>query len=530
MAPSLKRSHRQAELDITQNLPKKSTGSPSRAFLTELSLQNEHYYKELFDRLERDEKLLGKTHAEALAAAAREHERVRAEAQRAREWNMWQREMERRQVEDELVRELDRQRQEKLQTEIEEQRRRTEEVRRQEEQLKQAEQERKEQEEKLQRLEATRKEEAEQANQRQEATEEAAKRQIAEQSKAEEPKEEPKIREQERPDKPLESLLQIPIEQREATHRRYLDLHRWLKEMRKDVIGRAKKNPQYKKVIGDWRREITKRVGQLTREKNATLAPRNRVAEILREAKTHMQITVDVRPCFPNGLLAGLDESNCQVSGLLIYELNILAKSVINQWAKEASAKTDTADPPGIMATFLFGIDDFRIQGHSLIDILLAKFHKTCPILFGIYGNEKTESGRARLGWRKEGEDGQKQWVSEQSHNERMIGLAAGYASIALRDFSRAPFPNPYPPKNYWASLANIVNTTSNHITQSHLVTLKALIENSVERFAKFYGNAARVALKTALVDFPQKAPDGPAKTGLATLPAILTKNYGIRL
>lgn len=527
MASSLKRSRGQAELDGSPLALKKSTGKPSRDHLAELSLQNHHYNQELFERLERDEQRRGKTYAEALASATREHERVRRAAQRIQEWNLLQIEKARQQEEDEQIRELDRQRQEKLQHDIEERRRHADEARKQGELRRQAEQE----EEELQKLETARKEEERQANERRKAAEEASNRQPVQQTQLEEQRESSVLPNPISTDSSQQSLTKTSIEALATEHDRYLQLHRWLKQMRRDVTSKSKNIPEYKKVIGDWRREITKCVGQLNGEGNTTVASRNRVAGILREAKNYTQVTVDVRPCFPMDIPDGLNESNCTISGLLIYGLNIFAKAVVNQWAREASAKPDTADPPGIMATYLFGIDDFKIYGHTLLHILLAKFHKACPILFGVYGNEATEAGRERLGWRKEDDNGSKRWVSEQTHNDRMAGLAAGYASIALRDFSRAPFPNPYPSGNYWSAFARIVNTPATDITQSHLITLKALIENNVERFAKFYGNAAKVALRTALMDFPQRTPNGgAAQTGLATLPALLIKHHGIRL
>ena len=149
-------------------------------------------------------------------------------------------------------------------------------------------------------------------------------------------------------------------------------------------------------------------------------------------------------------------------------------------------------------------------------------------MLFGIYGKDNTDKGRRRLGWALEEDPktGEKtKFISEQQHNDRMSGLAAGYASISLRDFSKAPFPNPYPKPNYWRALARIVNTPKEDITQTHLIALKALIENSVKRFTEFYTRAAQVALRTALVEFPAKASDSPAKLALTTMPELLRRH-----
>lgn len=539
MTPSLKRSRGADDLECSPSHLKKTTGSPSREYLAELSLQHEHYNKELFAKLEADEKRRGKSYKDALAAAQAEHDRIRRAAQRAQEWNLLQAEKAKQQQEDEQAREIERQKHAQLEQEIADRRRRAEEAHRLEELRKQAELEQKQHDEEAKRRAERESEDARQVEEKRKKEEEDAQRAAeAVANKAEQPKDTPASQANGVIHPPTsgdraDTLRASSQQSKEDEHKRYLELHKWLKTMRKDVERDVKKDPQMKALLGDWRRDIRKRVGQLTVEKNASVVPRKKILEILNKAKAYQKVTVDVRQCFPNGAPAGLTDVSAQVSGLLIYYLNIFAKAVISQWASEGSAKIEAADPPGILATYIFAVDDTKIQGQPLIDILVAKVHKVCPLVFGIYGNDQTAKGRERLGWQREEDPrtGQKtQWTTEQRHNERMFGLGAGYASISLRDFSKAPMANPYPPVNYWRAIAQIVNTPAADITQSHLIVLKGLIENSVERFARFFRKAAQVALRTALIDFPEKAPQSPAKVGLTSLPEILSRNHGINL
>ena len=524
-----KRSLAQSGLDTDANqIAKKSTGSPSHQHLAELSLQFQHYNEELLTRLRQDEQKRGKTYAEALANAKQGHDRVRRAAQRAKELNQLQIEKELQEKEHEEAVRLETERQRQLEFDIEERRRRTQEAERLHQLQQQAEFERRQQDEQEQRLRREKEELAKQVK-AQQAAQASQSQEIATpaQSKpAADPSHPPKSAS---PNDTPSTLLRTGSRQLLEEHERFLSLHTWLKQVRKQVTSEAKKDEYAKKNIGHWRREITKSIGQLTRDKNATVGPRKKVAEILNQAKQATSIKVDVRPCFPDGTPEGINESNCQVSGLLIYELNMMAKAIINQWVREAGSKPETADPPGILATYIFALNDFKIQGHTLINILIAKLHKTCPILFGISGNEKTAQGRAKLGWRQErDEKDQKQWVNEQTHHERMTGLGAGFAALSLRDFTKAPMPNPYPNHHYWRAVARIVNTAEP--TPSHLIVLKAMIENTTTRFCQFFGLAARVALHAALVELPQRAPQGPARTGLATLPAVLEKKSGLRM
>lgn len=89
---------------------------------------------------------------------------------------------------------------------------------------------------------------------------------------------------------------------------------------------------------------------------------------------------------------------------------------------------------------------------------------------------------------------------------ERMTGLGAGFASLALRNYERAKLDNPYPNENYWRSFSNIIDTPPALVTSTHFIVLKAMIENYEQRFLEFYGEAAIAALRRALLDFASKA------------------------
>ena len=139
---------------------------------------------------------------------------------------------------------------------------------------------------------------------------------------------------------------------------------------------------------------------------------------------------------------------------LPIYLLNILAKAGISQLCTEAGANPKTADPVGIILVTIFSDPLFLWRKNTFFDILLAKFRVVCPVLFGVRGNDKTDQGRARLGWKK-ADNG---WISEQEHNDRMVGLGAGFAAVSLRKFPKSRV-NPCPPNIYWLALASICRT-----------------------------------------------------------------------
>ena len=155
----------------------------------------------------------------------------------------------------------------------------------------------------------------------------------------------------------------------------------------------------------------------------------------------------------------------------------------------------------------------------SLITIFVCKLHAVAPILFGISGNENTVAGRSRLGWRREFAKGgaeEKSFVSAEQQYGRTIGIGAGYAAVALRNFTKSKLENPYPPYHFWESLSHIVNTNPAHIQPSHLYLLKSMFDDSLTRFLQFFGDEGIAALRKALIDLPRQLPPSIKEHGSA--------------
>ncbi|KAL8392217.1 hypothetical protein RB595_002419 [Gaeumannomyces hyphopodioides] len=313
---------------------------------------------------------------------------------------------------------------------------------------------------------------------------------------------------------------------------RHVEVHKKLKQLRAFVDQQRKANPQLKARMGEMRREIRTSVGQLV--EGALSNNRQAVSKITANLQEALQGRVSSEPVDPNEFLLeprrpvenGTNNAP-QVPSLFIFLLNVFAKSVISQFINECSAKPQLADAVGTVVAKIFSDPEFQWRGGSMIDLLLAKYRIVCPVLFGFRGSDRTEQGRIRVGWRKDGGT----WIPEQMHADRMTGLGAGFGAIALRDFSRSRNQNPFPPSRYWAALARIVNTPANEMSDTQCLVLKAMIENYEQRFIHFYGNAAVAALRLALVEFPAKAPKMTAAVGaLPVLAQLLKGDYGLIL
>jgi nucleoporin GLE1 len=182
--------------------------------------------------------------------------------------------------------------QEHLREEEEKERRRLEEERRRQAEKERLERERKEREEAARKREEEARLEAEKVAREKEerlkkAEAEAKAKKAAEEEKARREKEEADEKERQRQAELQKAEEEAKKQQtlggargvtREEIREQeqYLELHKYLKELRKFVLAEGKKNPALKTTIGDYRRAITKCIGQL-REGQGTAANKGQV-------------------------------------------------------------------------------------------------------------------------------------------------------------------------------------------------------------------------------------------------------------
>ncbi|KAI1190331.1 GLE1-domain-containing protein [Nemania serpens] len=311
----------------------------------------------------------------------------------------------------------------------------------------------------------------------------------------------------------------------------YTVIHQNLKRLRASLAEQAKSLPSLKARMGDMRRELRKTLGQMVTEKGGNRKQAAAIQAILQESLSGSVPSATVDPSQyvtdRREPMEGAAHNEAQLPSLFLYLLNIFSKTVINQFINECGAQPKAADPLGVITAQIFSNKAYQWRGKSLIDILMAKYRVACPVLFGYRGSESTEQGRIRLGWKRDGGA----WTPEQQHMDKMKGLAVGYAAISLRDFSKSPNTNPWPPSKYWTSVARIVNTPPAEISNTQCVVLRGMIEIYEERFIHFYGSAAIAALRSALIDFPNKAQiKTPGVSGLPVLAHMLKRDIGLEL
>lgn len=309
----------------------------------------------------------------------------------------------------------------------------------------------------------------------------------------------------------------------DTEHQRYLDLHKRLKTMRSKTLSDYEaRNKALKAKLGDMRRELNKTMGQLNKQdRKASAAAVSNVLSpsririqantcrlqhrefkrILLDAKMMTDVTVDISQFIVSVPATKVSEGaqNTQFPAALLFLLNHFCKQLMSQLAQEVAADISMAEPIGIAAATIFAAPDFRFNGISLIDVLWAKYHKACPVLFGMRGPENTREGRERVGWPP--------GMPEKERDDRMKGFAAGFAAITLRDFSKSANSNPAPNHLFWTSLARILNTPPAERVSTQYVVVQNMLQVSIPRFIGFYGSAAIAALRKATGEFPENGP-----------------------
>jgi nucleoporin GLE1 len=513
-SPNRRSSHRQKR----ESQIRDPYDSPAKQLALEFNLRLSISDREFNEKLDQAAAERAKQHAQQLAYAAEEHERVFRSAKLEIERIALEEEQARLRHEENQKREIERLKQEKAREEAEAQRRALEARQREEEAARQAAEHKKKLQEADARIKAQRDQQA--AAEKQKKEKDEADRKAAEAAAAAE-----KARQQAPPPQqptaqptpapaPAPAVTQVaaapkpsaaaqaPSTNADQIHAKYLELHQRMKAFRNAFWEEHKKpTSPLKGPVGDARRAIRTRLGQITVERKDSAAAIKRLrTECFDIALTTPGPMVDIRQYIVSHQIPQLaNENEAAYPAFLLYVWICFEKFLVKQFEKEA-ANTDgrIIQEIGLIAASLFGDQKYMWKGLPLIDIALAKLHKACPPLFGIRGTMDTKEGRLRLGWQEDS--------TPESYSQRMRGIGAGYASMSLRSFAaKAPA---IAVSEYWRAISSICNTPSEQLWPGHFAILSGLIRDYHKKFIHFYGVPARGVLRRAVVDLPLRAPE----------------------
>lgn len=520
--------------------------SPSRQLVLDFSQMLIRQDQDFNDRLDGAAAERRRLHKEQMSKADHDHERVREAAERERQRILLEQEQARLKAEAEQRRALERLRQQKeteaRQRELEEKQRQAEEARQAAEhrrkieeaeakaraQKQKEEQEAAQRKQKLEQAEAVRK--AQEAAVAAEKTRQQAAQQAAQQRQALQtapPLAQPTLAQ---PTPATTTSEPAASKDFQEVHNNYLALHKRMKEFRKTFIKtHAKPGDPLKGPLGEARRNIRLRLGQITVERADSKAAIARIRSILSDVMNTKGPVLDIRPFIISHPIPSISsDTEAQYPALLLYAFICIVKTVMKQFDVEA-VKEDgrVIQELGLITASLFADKQYMWNGVPLTDILLAKYHRACPMLFGIRGNMSTAQGKERLGWITTSTGNV---PSENDYQQRMLGLGSGFAALSLRSFSgKSPAISM---AEYWRAVSSISNTPAADLYDGHFMVLKGLLRDYANKFINFYGVQGRAALRRAVVDLPAKAPDrAKSSAGLIrVLPDFWKVTYKISL
>ncbi|KAF2661365.1 hypothetical protein K491DRAFT_587364 [Lophiostoma macrostomum CBS 122681] len=489
--------------------------SPSRQMLLDFSQMLVRSDQEFNARLDSAAAVHTRRNSEQLSQAALDHERVRQGAQLEINRLIREQELQRQRREDQQRQELERLDREKA---------------RQEAEIRQRQVEAKQREEETARREAQHKRQIEEAESRRKAQQEqeaAAQRLKAQQESERKAREAAAAAEQVRaaqqtpqaPQRPAapaapaaipSAAITRPFPARQAPgaydpeeiHNRYLTLHKRMKDFWKPFKQQsaAKGNP-LKAAVGDMRREMRTAMGQISVKREDSKIVITKLRQILRAAQSAGGPTIDIRPFIISRPLPTMsNDAEAQYPAILFYAFICFVKFALKQFEQEAALEDGRVIAElGTVAASLMVDKEFVWKGIPLIDLLLAKYHRVCPILFGITGDMRSSAGQARLGWIPI--SGAPPTVS--TYSQRMTGLACGFATMSLRVVASPVLPA----SEYWRAISAICNTPPQQLTGGHFMVLKGLTRDWAKKFISIYGAQAKAVLRKATIGLPSRAP-----------------------
>lgn len=490
------------------------------------------------EKADSDEIARATEHNTKIEQVANDREKVRHEAEAVLQRFYQKQEEERKRQEDEQ-----RRKEEERRRQDEERRRREEEerLRLQREAEQKAERERKLAEEKERQQKAE--EDRRQADQDRVAREKEQERlaEIEKKQKAEEQRkadEETKRVEDARQHAAEQEAQKVAANSPEALHQEYITLYFNIKNWSNNYwvelrdASKTHKNPSIKEEIGETRRLIKSEIGKLSshdKEINRMASSKLKTAfgSLLQKTTPVVGKRLPINNFLPTSLHL-TDNNQTTITDMAAYFLVFLTKQVIKIFTSYVHSGPERAEPIGVVLSSIFAIQEIQYarpnqpgQGpdssQNLFPIFLAKYHRVCPALFGVTApaghSQSTAQGKRALGWQlapaaEEG-DPKTTFVSDQTHYDRMKGLAIGYSSIALRNFSGVTMPNPYPPKYFWKSLAMIVNLPVDKVSPTHICVLRYMFgHGGIGRFLLFFGSVGVAVLREAFIEFPKRLPE----------------------
>ncbi|KAL1599600.1 hypothetical protein SLS60_007403 [Paraconiothyrium brasiliense] len=482
--------------------------SPSRKLQIEFNNILSHSDREFHKKLDQDAAERARLHNEQLARAALEHQRVLEEATREMERIKLEEENERLRKAVAQEKEIQRLKEQKMKEEADAQQRQLEAKLREEQVTREAAEKQRRIQEAAEKARAQKEQEEAARRKREEDERRAREAAAAPPPPVQKPQPSQAVQAPTTPAVIAPTTTAAPPSSSAPSadilevHKKYLALHGSMKQFRKQFTAAHKeKQDPLKPIIGDVRRNLNKRLGQITVDvQDSKKAIASIRAECFDTAINAGGPMIDIRPFLISHQIT--NDADAQYPQLLLYAWILFEKYLIAQWYNEASKEDGRIITQlSLIAASLYLDPKYMLRGNvPMTDTLIAKLHRICPMMFGIRGN--TTTNRAGLGLDKIHPNE----ADMNRYSQLMTGVGAGYAALTHRKFAGKP--PAIPISEYWRAVAMICNTPAEALYPGHFLCLQGLLRDNARKFLVTYGVAAKAALRRATFDLPNRVPE----------------------
>ncbi|CAK9438113.1 uncharacterized protein LODBEIA_P24240 [Lodderomyces beijingensis] len=256
-----------------------------------------------------------------------------------------------------------------------------------------------------------------------------------------------------------------------SIEKQFLKYKQDIEDIKQNVKNAIDQNKDLKKSVNAYKRKINPKFGQLSNSASHTNFIIREVVELVEPVQRE------------NGLPYK-------------WILNFMAKAIVDQAESEVSIRPDAATPLATLAfTLLLKFPEFEY-------FLAARFVKKCPYIIGFTDPMTTVEGRARMNWKRIGEN---EWENEVKYDERVAGICTVWAVMTrLSDEGIGIFSD----NSSWQFVARTLNTPLSLIKNTHFELLANWWEATAASFLETFGKQAVKVMQLMVVRFVDAVAD----------------------
>ncbi|GAO46558.1 hypothetical protein G7K_0788-t1 [Saitoella complicata NRRL Y-17804] len=264
-----------------------------------------------------------------------------------------------------------------------------------------------------------------------------------------------------------------------------------IERLKVEVLKPVSETKEWKTFCFKAKRQITPKLGQLTKSRKKILAVIGAIENVFFEAEGVSEI-------------------------VYLWLLNFFSKSVVKQAETEVAVAPATAYPLAYVCAHMLS------KHPKLLPLFMARFAKNCPFVVPVWRTGRTE-GDMKLNGIKRFEDGK--WEDESPYTERMCGIFATYIATTQTELWNNQ-PNLLPFSASWKWMARLLNKPPQSSASPAIYSM--FMDIAGEKFVRVYGKQGDKMIRLAVGGWVEagKGIEGPAMRSSSVRLQIMGEEY----